>query len=261
MRIVQAHQFGPPEVLQIEEREAPQARPDQVVIAVEAAGAGFGDTIMRSGKYALPLPLTPGWEVGGRIIQVGPGGDRTLIGQPVVARTISGGGYAEQVAVDAAIPIPIPAGLSVEQAVGVFLAGMTAISLLKIVHIEAGETVLVTAAAGSVGSLFIQRAKAAGASVVIGAARGKEKLVAISRLGADVAVDYSEDGWVEQVRMATGGKGVDVVVESVGGAIGRGAFEAMANGHGRLAIYGRSSGSGITVETEELALRGVTANS
>src|SRR5581483_2328195 len=200
----------------------------------------------------------PGWEVGGRVVSVGLDGDQSLPGQPVLARLMAGGGYAERVAVDAAALLPIPAGLPVQQAVGVYLAGQTAVSLLKAVPITPGETVLITAAAGSVSSLIVQLAKAAGAGVVIGAAGGKQKLEAVSRLGADVAIDYSKDGWAEQVREATAGKGADLVIDSVGGAIGQQAFEVTANGHGRLAVFGASSGSGITLETLPLGRRGVT---
>lgn len=259
MRIVQAHQFGPPEVLQVEEVEEPQAGPDQVIIEVLAAGAAFGNTVLRSGKAPLPLPYVPGWEVGGRITRVRQGLDQRLVGKLVVARTRNNaGGYAEQVAVESTSLFPLPAGLSVEQAVGVFSAGQTAVSVLKTVRIEPGEVVLITAAAGGVGSLLVQLVKAAGAGTVIGAARGKEKLETIARLGADVVIDYQLPGWEEQVRKITGNKGADVVLDSVGGAIGRQAFEVTANGHGRLVVFGSSSGSGMTIETRELAGRGVT---
>ena len=259
MRIVRVRQFGAPEVLKIEEQEEPQAGPGQVVIAVEAAGVGFGDTLIRSGKYAYPLPFVPGWEVGGHIIRAGQDVDQSLVGQSVlVSNTTNGGGYTEQIAVDAASVVRIPAGLSVEQAVGVFLAGQMAFGALKTVHVAPGESVLITAAAGGIGSLLIQLAKAAGAGTVIGAARGQEKLTTISRLGADAAIDYSESNWVEQVREITAGKGADVVLDSVGGAIGNQALEATANGHGRIGVYGISSGSGITIETLSLARRGIT---
>jgi NADPH2:quinone reductase len=258
MRIVRAHQFGSPDVLAVEEREEPQIGPGKVMIAVEAAGVGFGDTIIRSGKYPFPLPFTPGWEVGGRVISVGPDGDQSLLGQPVLARLMAGGGYAERVAVDAEALLPIPAALSVEQAVGVYLAGQTAVGLLKTAPIAPGESVLITAAAGSVSSLIVQLAKAAGAGLVIGAARGKQKLEVVARLGADVTIDYGEDNWVEQVRQVTGGNGADAVVDSVGGTIGQQAFDVTANSHGRLVIYGTSSGSGITIETRSLGQRGIT---
>jgi NADPH2:quinone reductase len=259
VRIVQAHQFGPPEVLQVEEGEEPQAGPGQVVIEVLAAGAAFGNTVLRSGKAPLPLPHVPGWEVGGRITRIGPGGDQTLVGKLVVAATRNNvGGYAEQVAVDTANLFPLPTGLSVEQAVGVFSAGQTAVSVLGTARIEPGASVLIMAAAGSTGSLLVQLAKAAGAGTVMGAARGKEKLEVVARLGADVTIDYQLPGWGEQVRKATGNNGADVVLDSVGGAVGRQALEVTANGHGRLVVFGSSSGSGMTIETEQLSRRGIT---
>jgi NADPH:quinone reductase len=258
MRVVQVRQFGLPEVLSVEESEEPQAGPGQVVIAVEAAGVSFGDTAVRAGKYPFPLPFVPGWAVGGQITKVGPDGDLTLVGKPVVALTKAGGGYGEQVVADVSNVFSLPKGLSIEQALGVFLAGGTAISILKTAQIEAGETVLITAAAGNTGSQLVQLAKAAGAGTVIGTAGGKEKLAVVSRLGADVVIDYRENNWVEQARNVTGGKGVDVVIDAVGGTIGHQAFEVTANGSGRLVVYGSSSGTEATIGMHELAMRGIT---
>ncbi|GHO66737.1 NADPH:quinone reductase [Ktedonobacter sp. SOSP1-52] len=259
MRIIQIHQFGSPEVLKVEEKEEPQVGPNQVVIDVQVAGVCFGDTIIRSGKYPLPLPLVPGLEVAGRVSGVGSDGDQSLVGKLVVARTKNNtGGYAEQAVVDATDIFHIPTGLSIEQAVGVFLSGQTAVGLIKAVNITPGEVVLITAAAGSLGSQLVQQARAAGAGTVIGAAHGKKKLDLITQLGADVAIDYSEDDWVEQVRKATDGKGADLVLDGVGGSIGHQAFEATAKGSGRLGVYGFSSGAWTQIETRELAARGIT---
>jgi NADPH2:quinone reductase len=259
MRIVQVHQFGPPEVLKAEEKEEPQAGPGQVVIEVQVAGICFGDTIIRSGKYPLPLPWVPGLEVAGRVKEVGPDGDQSLIGKLVIARTKNnGGGYAEQAVVDVTDVFHIPTGLSIEQAVGVFLSGRTAIGLMKAVNVTPGDVVLITAAAGSLGSQLVQQARSAGAGTVIGAAYGKKKLDVITQLGADIAIDYSEDDWVEQVRKATDGKCADLVLDGVGGTIGHQAFEATAKGSGRLGVYGCSSGAWTQIETRELAARGIT---
>lgn len=259
MRIVRAHQFGPPEVLKVEEAPEPQAGPGQVVIAVEAAGVGFADTSLRAGKFSfpLPLPLEPGWLVGGRVIRSGVDGDLTLVEKPVVALTEIGGGYSEYVVADVTNVFPLPKELPVEQALGVFVAAGTALSMLKTVPIKPGESVLITAAAGNTGSQLVQLAKAAGAGTVIGAAGGKEKLTAVSQLGADMVIDYREDNWGEQVRNATGGKGADVVFDAVGGPIGHQAFEVTANG-GRLAVYGSSSGIEATIGLHDLAMRGIT---
>jgi NADPH2:quinone reductase len=258
MRAVQVHQFGSPEVLRLEELEEPQAGPGQVVIDVQVAGVCFGDTLIRSGKYPLPLPWVPGLEVAGRVREVGPDGDRTQIGSLVVARTKNNrGGYVEQAVVDATDVFPIPTRLDIQQAVGVFQSGQTAVSMVKAANIAPGEAVLITAAAGSLGSQLVQQARAAGAGTVIGAARGKKKLAVITQLGADVAIDYSEDDWVEQVHKATDGKGADLVLDGVGGTIGYQAFEATAKGSGRLGVYGFSSGAWTKIETRELAARGI----
>lgn len=258
MRVVQVHQFGSPEVLRLEKTEEPQAGPGQVVISVQVAGACFGDTLIRSGKYPLPLPWVPGLEVAGRVREVGPDGDRTQIGSLVVARTKNNrGGYAEQAVVDATDVFPIPTGLDIQQAVSVFQSGQTAVSMIKAANITPGEVVLITAAAGSLGSQLVQQARAAGAGTVIGAAHGKKKLAVITQLGADVAIDYSEGDWVEQVRKATDGKGADLVLDGVGGTIGHQAFEATAKGSGRLGVYGFSSGAWTKIETRELAARGI----
>lgn len=258
MRVIQVRQFGSPEVLRLEESIEPQAGHSQVVIAVEAAGVSFGDTSIRAGKYPFPLPFVPGWAVGGQIQSVGPGGDLTLVGKTVVALTKAGGGYGEQVVADVSNVFALPKELSIEQALGVFLAGGTAISILKTAQIKSGQTVLITAAAGNTGSQLVQLAKAAGAGTVIGVAGGKEKLAVVSRLGADVAIDYREDNWVDQVRNVTGGKGADVVIDAVGGTIGRQAFEVTANGSGRLVVYGSSSGTEAAIGMQELAMRGIT---
>ncbi|GHO81515.1 NADPH:quinone oxidoreductase [Ktedonobacter sp. SOSP1-85] len=259
MRVVQVHQFGSPEVLRLEETEEPQAGHGQVVIEVQVAGVCFGDTLIRSGKYPLPLPWVPGLEVAGRVREVGPDGDRTLVGKLVVARTKNNrGGYAELSVVDATDVFPIPTGLDIQQAVGVFLSGQTAVGLIKAINITPGEVVLITAAAGSLGSQLIQQARAAGAGTVIGAAYGKKKLDMITQLGADVAIDYSKDDWVEQVRKATNGKGADLVLDGVGGTIGHQAFEATTRGSGRLGVYGFSSGAWAKIETRELAARSIT---
>src|SRR5690349_13460111 len=130
--------------------------------------------------------------------------------------------------------------------------------MVKMAHIEPGETVLVTAAAGGTGSQLIQLAKAAGAGFVIGAAGSKEKLTVAARLGTDVGINYREEGWTEQVRDATGGKGADVVFDAVGGTIGQQAFEVTARGRGRLVIYGSSSGVEATIGMHTLSQRGVT---
>ncbi|HVU13206.1 MAG TPA: zinc-binding dehydrogenase [Phototrophicaceae bacterium] len=259
MRIIRIHQFGSPDVLKVEEAEAPHAETGQVVIAVEAVGVAFGDVIVRSGKFPVPLPHRPGFEVGGRVIEIGASVDATLLGQAVVAQTNHNqGGYAEQAVADVASLTLVPDGLSVQQAVAVYLQGKTAVHLTKAMNVKAGESALVTAAAGSLGSLLVQLVKSAGAGIVIGAARGQRKLDFIRQLGADAAVDYSASDWPEQVRKLTDGAGVAVALDAVGGTIALQAFQALANGRGRLGVYGFASGAYATFDTGELTRRGLT---
>ncbi|GHO48232.1 zinc-binding dehydrogenase [Ktedonospora formicarum] len=130
--------------------------------------------------------------------------------------------------------------------------------VIKAASITPGDTVLITAAAGSLGSQLVQQARAAGAGTVIGAAHGKQKLEVITQLGADLAIDYSEDDWVAQIHKVTDGKGADLVLDGVGGSIGYQAFEAAARDSGRLGVYGFSSGSWTKIETRILAAHGVT---
>jgi NADPH2:quinone reductase len=151
----------------------------------------------------------------------------------------------------------VPDGLPLDRAVAVFQAGAVAAGVLTAMRVRAGDTVLVTAAAGRLGSLLVQLAKAAGARV-IGAAGGEEKAAAASAFGADVAVDYRRPGWVAEVRAATGGRGASVVLDAIGGTTGGQAVEAAADGTGRVGLYGLASGSWTTVGTPELSRRGLT---
>ncbi|WP_055590333.1 zinc-binding dehydrogenase [Streptacidiphilus griseoplanus] len=260
MRVVRVHEFGPPEVLRLEEAEAPEAVADQVVVAVEAAGVVFGDIVVRSGRHPFPVPYVPGLEVGGRVVEVGPDADPALLGQLVVAATADrSGGYAERAVAGSGQVFAVPRGLPVEQALAVFQAGAVALGLLEVMEVGPGDTVLVTAAAGRIGSLLVQLAAAAGARVVA-AARGAAKLDLALRLGAAAAVDYDSPDWVERVRAATGGRGADVVLDAIGGELGRQAALAAAGGTGRLGVYGFTSGSWTDVGSGELAGRGVTGS-
>ena len=258
MRVIRVRECGPPEVLRVEEAERPVPSPGQVLVAVEVAGVVYGDTIVRAGRFPFPIPYVPGLEVGGRVIAAGPDVGSSLVGRRVVATTPGRtGGYAELALAEAASVYGVPDGLPLDRAVAVFQAGAVAAGVLAAMRVRAGDTVLVTAAAGRVGSLLVQLAKAAGARV-IGAAGGEEKAAAASAFGADVAVDYRQAGWVARVRAATGGRGASVVLDAVGGTIGGQAIEAAADGAGRIGLYGLASGSWTTIGTPELSRRGLT---
>jgi NADPH2:quinone reductase len=262
MRAILLREFGPPDNLRLEELPDPQPGEGQLLIDVAVAGVIFVDTMSRRGPgagspVAFTLPYVPGNEVGGVVRAVGAGVDPSWVGRSIVARLSGTGGYAERAVVDEAAAIPAPDGLSLENAVAVLVNGRTAVGLMHEAAIVSEERVLIEAAAGGVGSLLLQLARRAGASQVIAAARGADKLDLARRLGADVAVDYSEPDWAETVRAATDGNGVDVVFDSVGGSIGRASFDLLRGG-GRFIISGFSSGEPFEVTNMNVMRRGAT---
>lgn len=258
MRIVRVREFGPPQVMRIEEAEPPRPSAGQVVVAVEMAGAIYAETIVRSGRYPFPLPYEPGIEVGGRVVEVGPDTDPSLVGRQVVVTTLGNtGGYAEFALAETGNVYRVPEGLPLERAIPVFQAGAVCVGILSAMRVQAGETVLITAAAGRIGSLLVQLAKAAGARV-IGAASSPGKLAVATECGADVTVDYRRPDWVGQVKEATGGSGADVVLDAVGGGIGEQALLTAADGSGRIGVYGFASGTWIPLDARQIAQRGMS---
>jgi NADPH2:quinone reductase len=256
VRAVLLRTFGPPDVLVAEEVADPVAGPGQVLIEVAAASVVFIETRIRAGDAPTPahrpeLPVIPGNGVGGVVREIGEGVDAGLLGARVVSTTGGRGGYAELVAVDAAEPIRVPEGLDTEVATALLADGRTAVGLTRAARPGAGEWVLVEAAAGGVGTLLVQLAVAAGARVVA-AAGGAAKLRYAAGAGAEVTVDYTDAGWPERVREATGG-GVDVVFDGVGGDIGRAALGLVRDG-GRFVVHGMAGGA-MTVPSAEDAAR------
>ncbi|MGW4400292.1 zinc-binding dehydrogenase [Amycolatopsis nivea] len=252
MRAVWLREFGGPAVLQAGEAPDPAPGPGQVLIEVAFANVTFVETQFRAtgtGPFGSTLPMVPGNGVGGVISRAGEGVDPALVGKRVVTSTGGSGGYAQRVVVDAALVFPVPHALSLDAAVALLADGRTATGLVHATAVAPGERVLVEAAAGGVGSLLVQLAKAAGAEVVA-AAGGAEKLARARELGADLAVDYTDPEWT-----AAAGE-VDVVFDGVGGAVGTAAFTLVRPG-GRMAIYGLASGSWTEVSEEDAAARGV----
>ncbi|HEY3059913.1 MAG TPA: zinc-binding dehydrogenase [Chloroflexota bacterium] len=258
MRAIVVTGFGPPSVLQVVELPPPQLGPGQVAIDVQLANITFVDTQIRAGTPPNPamlprLPWIPGNGVGGVVGALGPGADARLLGRRVVSSTGGSGGYAERVAVDAGLLLEVPDGLAPRDALALLADGRTALALTENAPIEAGQVVLVEAAAGGVGGLLVQLARSAGARVVA-AAGGARKLAAAGDLGADVLVDYSVDGWADAIH-ASGG--VDLVFDGVGGALGRLAFDLVRPG-GRFVSFGQASGSFTQVDASVAAERQVT---
>lgn len=243
MKVVQFTEYGGPEVLKMVERETPSPKDYEVLIEIKAIGVNYADTARREGQYVVPtpLPFTPGAEIAGVVTAVGENVTRVVPGTRVVT-LIESGGYAEYALTDERSVIPIGESLSFELAASLPLQGLSAYHVLKTMgRMEEGETVLVHAAAGGVGTIAVQLAKIFGAGKIIATASTDEKLQLANELGADVLVNYTKEGWEKEVLEATGGRGVDVALEMAGGDIFNKTLKCLAT-NGRLVIYGVASG-------------------
>ena len=256
MRAVWLAEFGPPSVLKVAETPEPEVGPDQVLIDVTFVNVTFVETQVRAGAGPFPveLPMIPGNGVGGTVAAVGAQVDPAMLGRRVVSGTGGSGAYAERVAVPARWVVPVPEQLPLDEAVALLADGRTALLLHEAVGVRAGDRVLVEAAAGGVGTLLVQLARAAGGRVVA-AAGGADKGEVPRRLGAEVVVDYRRSDWPQQVRAAIGG--VDVVFDGVGGDVAHTAFGLLDRG-GRMISFGLASGEWAAVGADEAAQRGVT---
>jgi NADPH2:quinone reductase len=243
MKAVQFTEYGGPEVLNVVELEKPVPTGHDVLIEIKSIGVNYADTARREGQYVVPtaLPFIPGAEIAGVITKVG---DKVTMAKPGmrVVTLIESGGYAEYALADERVLIPIPETLDDRTAVALPLQGLSAYHILKTMgRLEKGETVLVHAAAGGVGTIAVQLAKLFGAGKVIATASSEEKLALAREMGADVLVNYTEPNWEEQVLDATGGKGVNVALEMAGGDVFYKTLKCLAT-FGRLVVYGVASG-------------------
>jgi NADPH:quinone reductase len=245
MRAVLIRAFGGPEVLSVEWVPTPIAAPGTTPIKVTRAGVNYFDTERRArGWKAAKLPEILGTEVAGA---------RVSDGRRVVGLTDGGiGGYAEYAMVADELAVPIPGDVSDTAALGVLIQGQTASHALRTAaRLRSGESVVITAAAGGVGSLAIQLAKWHGASRVIGLASTEEKRHNALALGADAVVDSAVEGLTDRVIAANGGSPVDVVLESVAGPTLDALLLTLATG-GRLVAYGQASGASNMVSVDTL---------
>ena len=232
MRAIQITEFGGPEVLRLTELADPVPEGGLELIEVDTAGVNFADTHQAENSYLAPstLPMIPGAEVVGRRAD----------GTRVAAFTLAGG-YCEKTLAHPGLCFPVPDGVTDAQALSLMVQGLTAWHLLRTsTHLAAGESVVIHAAAGGVGTLAIQLAKAWGASSVIGVASSAEKRALAAELGADVTVDAGEPDLKAALERANGGRKVDVVLEMVGGATFDASLAALAP-FGRLATFGMAS--------------------
>ncbi|MBP2403044.1 Quinone oxidoreductase 1 [Streptomyces netropsis] len=261
MHAIRLHAFGPAGNLSHEEVPAPVPAEGQVRIDVRASGVHWIETTLRRGLPVGPhqppeLPVIPGGEVAGVVSAVGPGVDEQWLGRRVVAQLGGYGGYAEQAVADVGSLHPLPDDLDAETAVAAITTGSTAQGVLSVAGITADDTVLVMSAAGGLGSLFVQAARRAGATVV-GVAGGPAKTARVRELGADVAVDYRDADWPAHVREALGGRRVSVVLDGVGGTTGRQALELLGPG-GRFLLHGWASGTATEITTQDIIERALT---
>jgi NADPH2:quinone reductase len=240
MKAIRIDGFGGPEVLRLAEVPDPTPGPGQIVVRVEAAGLNFIDVYQRTGLYPSPLPLVPGQEGAGVVAQVGPGvatwreGDR-------VAWTGVLGSYASRALLPADRVVAVPLGMSTDTAAAVMLQGLTAHYLCTSTYpLKKGDTCLVHAAAGGVGLLLVQMAKRRGARVI--GTVGTEAKAALARgAGADEVILYAEEDFLEAVKRLTGGRGVDVVYDSVGKATAEKSLDCLVP-RGLMVFFGNSSG-------------------
>ena len=204
------------------------------------------------------LPMTPGREVAGVVDQAGPGADCALVGRRVVADLgLASGGYAELALADAGALHDIPASLDAGQAVAMIGTGRTAMAILELAQPAPGDIVVVTAAAGGIGTLLVQAARNVGATV-IAAAGGPDKTALAHELGAAITADYLQPDWAQQARARLPGRGATLVLDGVGGDIGRTAMNLLGAG-GRLVMYGQASGNLIPLTADDLYRLGITA--
>src|SRR5579863_7808420 len=243
MKAIRIYKTGDPEVMQLEDVEIPTPKTGEVLIKVAAAGINYADLAQRRGAYLTPtrVPTTLGFEFAGTVEALGP--EVTSLGEGTRVVAFGDGGYAEYAIAQAASTIPIPPNLGFAEAAVFPVQGITAYQLLReSAHIEPGESVLVHAAAGGVGTIAVQLAKLMGAGKVIGTASSASKLDLARRLGADVTINYTEEDWFEQVKRATGGRGADIILEMVGGKIGSENLHCLAP-YGRMVVYGAANTS------------------
>jgi NADPH2:quinone reductase len=255
MKTVRIHEYGGTEQLRVDEVEIPTPQKDEVLIKVAVAGMNYADTMLRAGTYLVrpPLPFTPGFEAAGTIAAVGDAVKNLRPSDRVMA-TMQGGGYAEYAVAKAAQVVPVPEELDFGRASALLVQGLTALGLLR--DLKPGQTILIHAAAGGVGSLLVQLAKIKGARV-IGTASTAEKLATVKKLGADVTVNYTEGDWPEQILRATDGKGIDLLIEMVGGEVGAQNMRCLAKG-GTMIVYGAASGQDFSVSALNLLGGGYT---
>ena len=257
MRAVEISAPGGPDVLRLVERPDPEPGPGEVLIDVEAAGVNRPDAMQRSGQYPPPKGVTniPGLEVAGRITSVGAGVSRWRIGDTVMA-LLAGGGYASRAVAPAPLCLPIPSGLSTIEAAAVpetFFTVWT--NVFDRGRLHPGETLLVHGGASGIGTTAIQLARAKG-SRVFATAGSADRCAALEPLGAE-CINYRNEDFVERIKALTEGRGVDVILDIVGGPYMGRNIASLAR-EGRLVMIGFMGGTEATFDARQIILRRLT---
>ena len=263
MKAVLVRQFGPIENARVEEWPDPAPGDGEVVIDVEAVDTNYPDLLVIEGRYQVkpPLPFTPGKAAAGRIAVLGAGVTGLRVGERVAAQ-IEYGAYASKLRVSAGCCYPIPDSIGMTDAAALILAYQTAWwGLTDRARLEPGESVLVLGAGGGVGVASLSVAKALGAGLTIGATRGTGKAETIRKAGADHLIDLLQPDLTnslrDDVRRLTGGKGVDVVIDSVGGRVTEAALRALT-WRGRLIVVGFTANEIPNIRANYLLLRNIS---
>jgi len=258
MRAVVVDRWMEPGELAVSEVPEPAVGPGQLGVDVRAAGCNFFDILLVQGRYQVkpPFPFVPGGEIAGVVREVGSGvrgfaaGDRVLAGVPM-------GGYAERASIPAALAHRMPDAMGFDEGAAFPIVYPTSYAALVYrAALQPGETLLVHAAAGGVGLAAVQIGKALGARV-IATAGGRDKLEVARESGADVLVDYNEEDFAERVKEATGGRGADVIYDSVGGDVFERSLKCIA-WNGRLLVIGFASGKIPSVAANRILLKNIS---
>ncbi len=254
MRAAVARQYGPPETLRIEELPRPVLTPGAVRVRVRAAASNFPDLLLLANRYQVsaPLPFTPGSELAGEVLECAPDVTALLPGARVYGATLAGA-FAEEAVLPAAALFPVPPGVDFPSAAAFGVAYTTAWGALAAAGLAAGETLLVLGAAGGVGLAAVEVGRELGARVIAAASSEAKRALCIAK-GAAAALDSSPEGLRERVREVAGKRGVDVVVDPVGGATSEPALRSLASG-GRHVVVGFASGEIPRIATNLLLLR------
>ncbi|HET7578307.1 MAG TPA: quinone oxidoreductase [Bacillales bacterium] len=254
MKAVVVSKLGGPDVLEYREVDKPSVGDHQVLIRAAAMAVNFADIKARGGKYhggAKP-PFIPGLDVAGTVEEVGAEVDRFHKGQRVIAFPTTTGSYAEYTVANENLTFALPNSIDFETAAACPIVAFTSFHLLhEVGRVQTGETVLIHAASGGVGSTAVQLAKMLGAAKVIGTVGSDVKKETARQAGADEVINYQKEDFVVQVQQITGGKGADLILDSVAGETGQRSMECLAL-YGRLVNFGNASGRPANFQTKDL---------